>query len=192
MRKCVFVLAMLAACSAMAATAWMDAEKQQVSWFRPDVCTAGGTTYAAPTDELLAKAFIVVEYDDCAPEYRVVSWNPPSVRAMTAQEIADYGAAAAAAQAEAEAYADPEPAVFVPRVDGSVTNVVGVSQIFIDAQTGAAFGVDETGSPEHTLAQKEAQNAKREALKAAASKAKKSGNLQQRIAALEDLLGIEE
>ena len=88
------------------------------------------------------------------------------VAEVAAQEAAD---AAAQAQAEeaAAAYADPQPAVFVPRFSGSITNVVGLSQILVDDATDEPVVLDETGSPEHTIAQKEAQNAERGAARAA-------------------------
>jgi len=82
----------------------------------------------------------------------------------TAQELADHEQTEADAIAEAELYADTQPAVFVPRFSGALTNVVGLSQIFVDDDTGEFVEVDETGSPEHTKAQKQAQ---RDAKKAA-------------------------
>ena len=104
---------------------------------------------------------------------------------IEAQEAAD---AADQAQAEADAaeaaqYADPEPAVFAPRFRGSITNVVGLSQILVD---------DETGSPEHTTKQKDDQNAAakadRAAAKAAVESAAKNGKINDRLAAIEAAL----
>ena len=116
----------------------------------------------------------------------------------TSKETATREAAEAAAKAEANAlaalYADPEPAVFVPRVGDEITEIVGQSQIFVDAATGEVFALDETGSPEHSLAQKAAQDSARRGKVAAAKTAKGKGNglnaLAERVAALEALNGI--
>lgn len=103
--------------------------------------------------------------------------------------------AASVAAAEAAQYADPQPTVFLPRFSGDITNVVGLSQALVDADTGEIVAVDETGSPEHTLAQKQAQANARKAKVAAAKVAKGKGNglgaLADRVAALEALNGIE-
>ena len=111
----------------------------------------------------------------------------------TAREAAEAQAAQEAAE-QAALYVDPQPAVFVPRVSGTITNVVGESQVFVD-DTGEVFAVDETGSPEHTLAQKAAQDSARRGKVAAAKTAKGKGNglnaLAARVAALEALNGIE-
>ena len=116
-------------------------------------------------------------------------------REATAEEIIAKEVMDAAIAAEVEQYNDTQPAVFVPRVDGSLTNVVGVSQEFVDDETNESFFVDETGSPEHTQAEKVAQfeawKAGRAAKKQAAREAKAHGSLQDRIAALEALLGVE-
>ena len=94
---------------------------------------------------------------------------------------------------DAALYADPQPAVFVPRISGTITNVVGESQVFVD-DTGEVFAVDETGSPEHTLKQKQAQADARKAIIATAKTAKGKGNklsdIAERVAALEALNGI--
>lgn len=113
-------------------------------------------------------------------------------RLATEQEQADWQAAQDAAAQDAEQYADPQPAVFAPRVDSTLTNILGESQILVDAETGAVFALDETGSPEHTMAQKQAQNAARETKKAAAREAKKRGGWQDRLDAIEAMLGITE
>ena len=113
---------------------------------------------------------------------------------IEAQEAAD---AADQAQAEADAaeaaqYADPEPAVFAPRFRGSITNVVGLSQILVDDETGLPVALDETGSPEHTTKQKDDQNAAakadRAAAKAAVESAAKNGKINDRLAAIEAAL----
>ena len=111
----------------------------------------------------------------------------------TAREAAEAQAAQEAA-AQAALYVDPQPAVFVPRISGTITNVVGESQVFVD-DTGEVFAVDETGSPEHTLKQKQAQADARKAIIATAKTAKGKGNklsdIAERVAALEALNGIE-
>jgi len=121
-------------------------------------------------------------------------YAPASPAEVEAQEQADALAKAEAA-AQAAQYADPQPAVFVPRVAGTITNIVGQSQVFVDGETGEVFALDETGSPEKTLAQKQAQNAARKVKVAAAKTAKAKGNglnaLAERVAALEALNGIE-
>ena len=96
-------------------------------------------------------------------------------RLATAEEIAARDAQAVAEQnaiqEQAALYADPEPTVFVPRYDGDLSNVVGQSQILVDADTGEVVAVDETGSPEHTKDQKQAQLDARNAKKAASTEA---------------------
>ena len=80
----------LLAPSLFAATAWMDAGRREVRWFRPQVCTVDGITYRQPSDDILARAFVVVDFEDTYGELRcrVISWDPPSVRAFTAEEKA--------------------------------------------------------------------------------------------------------
>lgn len=69
--------------------AWMHVPSRQVSWHRPASCTVGGVAYAPPTSEMLQQAgYLEVEWDDTYAElrYRVIEWDPPSVRAFTAAE----------------------------------------------------------------------------------------------------------
>ena len=110
-----------------------------------------------------------------------------------AQQAA-HDAAQAAAQSEAEKqaaqYADVQPAVHVPRFKGTLTNVVGLSQQFVDDDTDESVFVDETGSPEHTQAQKQAQHDARKAERAAAlsavETAGKNGKVNDRLEAIEE------
>ena len=103
-----------------------------------------------------------------------------------------HAAAAAQAAAEAAQYADPQPAVFLPRFSGDITNVVGLSQALVDDATDEIVAVDETGSPEHTLAQKREQNAARKAKQAnaiaAIESAGKKGKVNDRLDAIEAAL----
>ena len=116
--------------------------------------------------------------------------------AMTTSEIAARDAAEAQAAAEAAAqanlYADPQPAIFVPRYSGDVTNVVGLSQLLVDDATDELVALDETGSPEHTIQQKREQNAARkaekDALKAKAVGAK--NDKEKQAALMEAVFGI--
>lgn len=129
MNKCMVILALLAACGAVLAdTAYMNPATIQVSWSRPDVVTdpATGQRYGYPSDETLtACGWTIAEYDACELQYRVVEWNPPSVRAMTQEEMD----ARAAAQAEAQAERDRQAAL--PTV---YTNGVEVPWVvFLDA-----------------------------------------------------------
>ena len=204
MKKIVFAcIVTLISVTAFADTAYMDTVSRQISWTRPDKAVNAETKqeFKNPSDGTLeACGWVIAEYEPCEFKYRVVSWDPPAVRAMSAAERQAVDDSEAQAQAEAEAqaalYADPAPVVFVPRVDSTLTNVVGESQVFADSATGDLFAVDETGSPEHTLAQKQAQANARKAKVAAAKKAKAKGNgvpaLAERVAALEALLGITE
>lgn len=92
-----FILAV----SALAAECWMDPATRQVSWFRPASVTIGKVTYSQPTDEMLAKRYVVVEYDDCEFKHRIVKWDgTPTVTAMTQKEK-DALAEAEKAQADA-------------------------------------------------------------------------------------------
>lgn len=85
-------------------------------------------------------------------DYEAAGWV-----ALTSQDYADIAAQQAAIESNAALYADPQPAVFLPRISGSLTNIVGLSQAFVDDATDEVVVVDETGSPEKTLAQKQAQ-----------------------------------
>lgn len=200
MKKIVFAcIAALISATAFAATAYMDTVSRQISWTRPDKAVHPETKqeFKNPSDGTLAACGIVqVEYEDCDFKYRLWGWEPsPWCRAMNAAERQAVDDAEAQAQAEAAAYASPQPVVLVPRVDGSLTNIVGESQIIVDAATGEVLAVDDTGSPKHTLAQKQAQFAANEAAKAKAKTAKAKGNglaaLAERVAALEAMLGVE-
>ena len=187
------VLASLFAASAFAATAYMDAVSKQVSWFRPDRAVDPVTEqeFANPSDGTLAACGIVqVEYEDCDFKYRLWGWEPsPWCRAMNAAERQAVDDAEAQAQAEAAQYADVQPAVYVPRFKGTLSNVVGLSQEFVDDDTGESVFVDETGSPEHTQAEKQAQHDARKAQRAAAAQAvenaSKNGKVNDRLAAIE-------
>ena len=76
-------------------------------------------------------------------------WQKFDLKQQAAWDAAE-SAKAETAAAAAEQYADPQPAVFAPRFRGSITNVVGLSQILVDDETGLPVALDETGSPEHT------------------------------------------
>jgi|GEM_PF-5857188 hypothetical protein len=123
-------------------------------------------------------------------------FDEPGWQKFDLQQQADWDAKEAAkAEADAAAaaqYADVQPAVMVPRFKGSLTNVVGLSQQFVDDETGEAVYVDETGSPEHTQAEKEAQHAARKAARAAAAAAidaaSKNGKVNERLDAIEAAL----
>ena len=118
-------------------------------------------------------------------------WQPFSLAQQAAWDAAE-SAKAEADDAAAEQYADPQPAVFAPRFRGSITNVVGLSQILVDDETGLPVALDETGSPEHTTKQKDDQNAAakadRAAAKAAVESAAKNGKVNDRLAANEAAL----
>jgi len=88
-------------------------------------------------------------------------------REVTQLELDDKAIADAIAASNALVYADTQPIVFVPRISGSLTNVVGESQVFADDETDELFVTDETGSPEHTLAQKQAQRDEQKATRTA-------------------------
>jgi hypothetical protein len=115
-------------------------------------------------------------------------WQPFSLEQQAAWDAKEAAKAEAAAAAAAQ-YADVSPANYAPRVLHSLTNKVGDSQLFVDAETGEVFAVDETGSPEHTQAQKEAQQAARKAARAAAAAAidaaAKNGKVNERLDAIE-------
>ena len=175
----------LFATAARAATVWIDAEHNIIP--RPQNYGA----IANVSDATLALFGIVQATGPDGVEQRFWTWGETNFISIPQADIDAILAAEAEAAAEAAQFVDPQPAVFVPRVSGSLTNVVGQSQILVAYDTGIPFAVDETGSPEHTLAMKAAQNAEREAKKAAAREAKASGQLQRRIAALEALAGIE-
>ena len=107
MKKIAALVFLLAAPAAPAAetTAWMHLPSSQVSWFRPSSVTIDGRSYKPPTDEQLVEAgYLAVWFDDVygALRYRVVSWDPPSIRAFTPEEkaAADDADAEAAAQSE--------------------------------------------------------------------------------------------
>ena len=208
------VALILLAPSLFAATAWMDVERREVRWFRPPVCTVDGITYRPPSDDILARAFVVVDFEDTYGELRcrVISWDPPSVRAFTAeekaaQEAADAAQAAAEAAAQAEAVAQAGlPQVFT----NGIVSLNGV--VYLPAVPGAtngwAFGISPAGdplvshwygSPTSTVAEIQADFAAQAAIKEARRnnirKAKGKGNSNQaileRLSALEANEGVE-
>lgn len=193
MKRLLATIAIFAAGNAIAATCWMDTINHHVDWVsRPDAVTINGVTYAGhiPDDMLAAAGWVPVSYDDCSADDRVWGWEPkPWARQMTEKELAARAAEKAAEQASASQYADVQPAVYVPRIKGTLTNVVGLSQQFVDDDTGESVFVDETGSPEHTQSQKEAQHAARKAERAAAlaavKTASKNGKVNDRLDAIE-------
>ena len=202
MRKLLFIAAFLAAADAYSATAtaWMDVSRRQVRWNRPVECTVDGVTYSPPTDELLAKAYAVVDFEDTYGDlrYRVISWNPPSIRAFTAQEKAAQDAADAAAQAQAEAQATL-PATFSNGI--AVTNAQGHWVEFIPdgtnvlAQTLAIQISHSPIDPATRAAMKAAALSNRAEKVSVAKAAKAKGNgvpaLAERVAAMEALAGVE-
>ena len=134
MKRLIALLALLAA-PAFAATAWMHLPSSQVSWFRPASCTIGGRSYKPPTDAQLVEAgYLAVEFDDVYGDlrYRVVSWNPPAIRAFTPAEKA------AADKADAEAVAQAEYEASLPRAEPTGIEVPWV--VFLDA-TNRAKGI---------------------------------------------------
>ena len=193
MRKLIAIVAILVAGQALAATCWMDTINHRVNWVsRPDVVEMDGVRYTGyvPDEMLAAGGWVQVTYDDCDLRDRAWGWAPsPWARKMTTEEIAARDAADAAAQAKDAPYVDVRPAVYVPRFKGSLTNVVGLSQAFVDDDTDEAVFADETGSPEHTQAEKQAQHDARKAARAAAlaavETAGKNGKVNDRLDAIE-------
>ena len=193
MKRLFATIAIFAAGNAIAATCWMDTINHHVDWVsRPDAVTINGVTYSGYiTDDMLAAAgWVPVSYDDCSADDRVWGWDPkPWARPMTEKELADRAAEKAAEQEAAAQYADVQPAVYVPRFKGALTNVVGLSQIMVDDDTDETVATDETGSPEHTQAQKQAQHdarkAERAASLAAVKTASKNGKVNDRLDAIE-------
>lgn len=88
-------------CSVVADIAYMHAPSRQTRWFRPESVTIGSAAYASPSDGRLNEAgYALVEYDATVPfEDRVISWDPPAIRAMTQEELSDREAQVAAEQA---------------------------------------------------------------------------------------------
>lgn len=77
--------------ASQASVAWMHVPTRQVRWFRPPSLRVGETTYSSPTDGQLAQAgYVETEWDDAYGDmrYRVISWDPPSIRAFTPEEKA--------------------------------------------------------------------------------------------------------
>ena len=172
MKRLLAIIALFAAGNAIAATCWMDTINRRVNWVsRPDAVTINGVTYSGHiTDDMLAAGgWVQVFYDECAASDRAWGWDPQAwARPMTQSELEARDAEKAAEQTAASQYADVQPAVYVPRFKGTLTNVVGLSQQFVDDDTDEPVFVDETGSPEHTQAQKQAQHDARKAERAAA------------------------
>ena len=196
MKRLLAIIALFAAGNALAATCWMDTINRRVNWFsRPDSVTIDGVTYSSYiTDDMLAAGgWVEVTYDECAASDRAWGWDPQAwARPMTQSELEARDAEKAAEQTAASQYADVQPANYAPRVSGSLTNKVGDSQLFVDDDTGEVFAVDETGSPEHTVEQKQAQRAARKAKRAAAAaaieSAGKNGRVNDRLDAIEAAL----
>ena len=195
-RTCIILATLAFAQFALGATCWMDTVNHRVNWVsRPDAATIDGVSYYGflPDDMLASAGWVRVTYEDCAADDRAWGWAPsPWARKMTAEEIASRDAADAAAQAKEAPYVDVQPAVYLPRFKGSLTNVVGLSKEFVDDDTGESVFVDETGSPEHTQEQKQAQHdarkAERTAAAAAVETASKNGKVNYRLDAIEAAL----
>ena len=195
MKRLLATIAIFAAGNAIAASCWMDTNKRNVLWIgRPDKIEVGNVIYVGPSDDLLAAAgWVQMSYEDCVPEDRVWGWEPEAwARKMTQEEMEARDAEQAEAEAQASQYADTQPANYAPRVSGSLTNKVGESQLFVDDDTGEVFAVDETGSPEHTVEQKQAQRAAQKSARfatiSAIESAGKKGRVNDRLDAIEAAL----
>ena len=202
MKKTLAILAVLLAAQAYAETAWVNVGLRKVNKFQhPQTVIVEGRAVSLPavlTDSALAylaaAGWVAYEYDCPAADTLLDYDAVPPFRCMTAQELADREAARAAEQAAAEAAASL-PAQFPTGI--ATTNAAGHWVEFVPdgtnvvAQTLAIQVSNSPLTPEQREAMKAAALADREAKKAAASFAKKRGNLQERIAALEALAGIE-
>lgn len=103
MKKTVFALVLLAACAALAETAWVRRDPPHVEWFgKPSYVDVPvvGRVWNPPAETCLANGWEAFEYGG-SPDDAV--WDPAApvaVRDMTQEELDDRAAAQAAAQAE--------------------------------------------------------------------------------------------
>ena len=197
MNRFVFAFVLFAACAALAETAWVRRDPPHVEWFgRPShVDVPGvGRVWNPPAETLLANGWESFGYGG-VPGDAVLDYSAQAaVRDMTQAEIDARATRQAAEQAAAEAAATL-PAQFPTGI--ATTNAAGHWVEFVPDGTNViaqTLAIQVSQSPltqEPRAEMKAAALADREAKKAAASFAKKRGNLQERIAALEALQGIE-
>jgi len=194
--KRIIAILILAAAPALADTAYMHTPSQKVRWSRPTLATLpDGSVCFDPTDATLqAAGYAIVEYAGCEPMNRVVEWTPaPSVRCMTAEEIAARDAADAAALIAAQEAATL-PHTFPTGI--AVPSADHWFELVPDGTNGVveAIAIQISASPLDPTtrnAMKADLLADRAAKKNTAKNAKASGSLVERIAALEALLGVE-
>ena len=197
MKKPICILALLtAAAESFAATAWVNASARQIWWHsKPEIIVVEGRKVSLPTDAALADSgWTAIEYD-CHPTDAVLDYDAvPPIRCMTPAELEAREAQRQADQAAAEAAATL-PATFPTGI--AVTNEAGHWVEFIPDGTNVvcetlAIQISHSPlTPEQRNQMRQDAVATREAKRAEAKAAKKNGKLQDRIAALEALLGVE-
>ena len=160
--KTLLALLLLTATIASAGTVWTDSSHTPIQ--RPTKTAI--TQWPSDADLNASGLFEVQCPDDLAQ--RFWDWDGNKFVSKSAQDIGAIEAAEAAAQAEAEAYASTQPTVLIPRISGTLSNVVGTTQVLFNEDTGLPVFLDETGSPKHSNAQKDAQWKKQEAAKSEA------------------------
>ena len=201
MKKIVFAcIAALISATAFAATAYMDTVSRQISWTRPDKAVHPETKqeFKNPSDgTLVACGFVIAEYEDCPHTYRVVSWDPPSVRAMTQDERDIADAASAAFAAEAAALSGPPPEVFVPVLDDA-GNAIGTARLVVRASQWVLMPLTNSMSPQRYWVEQQAEftgrsvemDTKKDRIKAAKSKGNGTPAVLERLSALEAAFGV--
>lgn len=186
---------------ALGSTAYMYGATKDLRWTRPDAVVNPVTKqeHANPSDATLAQAgWTIAEYEDCDLKYRVVGWDPPTVRAMTQAERETVDNAEAEDVKQAEAMDGPDPEWFVPALDDD-GNKVGTARIVVRAATWEVVPLTNEASPKRVwLVQRDEYKtriARADAMKNRIKdeKAKGNGNaaLIGRVSALEAKEGVE-
>lgn len=200
--KKIAAICIIAAAQAYAGTAWVSVAERKVNWYQhPQIVQVEGRTVSlAPTltpsslAYLAAAGWTAIEYD-CHPADAVLDYDAvPPIRCMTPAELDARESQRQADQAAAEAAATL-PATFPTGI--AVTNSAGHWVEFIPDGTNVvcetlAIQISHSPlTPEQRNQMRQDAVATREAKRAKAAAAKKSGQLQRRIEALEAMLGVE-
>jgi hypothetical protein len=204
--KKIAAICILAAAQAYAGTAWVNVAARKVNWYQhPQIVQVEGRTVSlAPVltpsalAYLAAAGWTAIECD-CHPTDAVLDYDAvPPIRCMTPAELE------AREAAEAQAAQEAAEQALLPRQEP--TGIEAPWIVLLDS-TNRTVGIGVEATPAGDLityqfhaspvdwkkvdANRAAARAARETKRADAAAAKKSGQLQRRIAALEAMLGVE-
>lgn len=210
MKRCVFVLVLLAVAGAAADTAWIRRAPPHVEWF-------GKPLYIDVLAEVSPGVFLTQRLWDPSDavcrsngwesyEYGGVPddavWDPAvpvAVRDMTQEELDARAADRAAAADAAVGLAGPPPEVFVPALDDA-GNVVGSARLVVRAATWDLIPLTNSASPQRAwlvqsneyVGKVAKMDARRNGIREAKAKGNKLEAVSERVDALEANAGVEQ